>query len=292
MKKLTNNNRFLSLIIGLVLAAFLTSCSKDGNDDVIDNNKKIEKPDNNGNDKGKSGDGNSNDGGYNKEDSDQEILDNQTLPPRSVEEYFNNIKDEASVTKHFKRVNRKFYDYNGKLIYGGRDDARNIVTFDSNLSEEVEYEFTQYSPTKIPHHENRRFFEEFIFYGRYINYPAMWNVQRDEEFGMTIKFKTTKGKDFELIGGLRTNYRNEPRAYTKFKDRVTHIFLYKTQVEGVYRGKKEKHYLYLLIKNPTREIINKIESRKVALFERGKFHRDNRIGIFDNFYNYEDFFWN
>ena len=29
MKKLINNNRFLSLIIGLVLAAFLTSCSKD-----------------------------------------------------------------------------------------------------------------------------------------------------------------------------------------------------------------------------------------------------------------------
>ena len=290
MKKLTNTNRFLSLIVGLVLAVFLTSCSKDSNDDVIDNNKKIEKPNNSGNDKGKGDNGNSNDGGYNKEDSDQEILDNQTLPPRSAEEYFDNIKDEASVTKHFKRVNRKFYGYDGKLIYGGRKDAYNIVTFDSNLSEEVEYEFIQYSPTKIPHDENRRFFEESIFYGRYINYPAMWNVQRDEEFGTVIRFKTAKNKYFKLYG-LETNRKGEPFAYTKFKDRVTHVFLYKTQVEGVYMGKKEKHYLYLLIKNPTKEIINKIESKKVALFERGKFHRDNRIGIFDNFYNYDDFFW-
>lgn len=282
MKKLTNNNRFLSLIIGLVLAVILTSCSKDSNDDVVDNNKKTEKPNNSGN---------SNDGGYNKEDSDQEILDNQTLPPRSVEEYFDKIKDDASVQKHFKRVDRKFYGYDGKFIYGGRKDAYNIVTFDSNLSEEVEYEFTQYSPTKIPHDENRRFFEEPIFYGTYINYPALWNVQRDEQFGTTIKFKTTKGKYFRFFG-LRTNLKGEPFAYTEFKDRVTHIFLYKTQVEGVYKGKKEKHYLYLLIKNPTREIINKIESKKVAFFEDGKFHRDNRDYIFDNFYNYDDFFWN
>lgn len=291
MKKLTNNNRFLSLIIGLVLAVFLTSCSKDSNNDVTDNNNKIEKPNNNGNDKGKGDSGNSNDSGYNRGDSDQEILDNQTLPPRSVEEYFDKIKDEASVQKHFKRVNRKFYDYNGKLIYGGRDDARNIVTFDSNLSEEVEYEFTQYSPTKKYRDENRRFFEEPIFYGTYINYPALWNVQRDEQFGMTIKFKTTKGKYFRFFG-LRTNRKGEPFTYTEFKDRVTHVFLYKTQVEGVYQGKKEKHYLYLLIKNPTREIINKIESKKVKFFERGKFHRYNRIDIFDNFYNYDDFFWN
>lgn len=291
MKKLTNNNRFLSLIIGLVLAVFLTSCSKDSNDNVVDNNKKTEKPNNSGNDKGKGDDGNSNDGGYhNERDSDTEILDNQTLPPKSVEEYFDKIKDETSVTKHFKRVDRKFYGYDGKFIYGGRKDAYNIVTFDSNLSEEVEYEFTQYSPTRIYRDENRRFFEEPIFYGTYINYPAMWNVQRDEQFGTTIRFKTTKGKYFDLIGGLETNYEGEPITYTEFKDRVTHVFLYKTSVEGVYNGKKEKHYLYLLIKNPTREIINKIESKKVEFLERGRFHR--RVYIFDNFYNYDDFFWN
>jgi|GEM_PF-645996 putative proline-rich receptor-like protein kinase PERK6 len=298
MKKLTNNNRFLTLIIGLVLAVFLTSCSKDSNDDVVDNNKKTEKPNNNGDNKGKGNDGNSNngnsnDGGYNNgRNSVTEILDNQTLPPRSVEEYFDKIKDEASIEKHFKRVNRKFYWYDGKLIVGGRKDAYNIVTFDSNLSEEVEYEFTQYSPTKKYRDENRRFFEEPIFYERYINYPAMWNVQRDEQFGVKMRFKTTKGEYFDLTRGLRTDYKDEPPAYTEFKDRVTHVFLYKTSVEGVYKGKKEKHYLYLLIKNPTREIINKIESKKVDFLERGKFHIYNGIHIFVNFYNYNDFFWN
>lgn len=258
MKKLINNNRFLSLIIGLVLAAFLTSCSKDtaGGEEV------------------------------GKKPLSEE-------PTKDVNSYFDKIKDENNLEGNFPFVNRYYFDENKNVKPEPSDYFLRKVTFDSNMDEkDVEYNM-YYTKSKYDK-ENKFVGNEFSIkiFKDDLKKSAMWNVDTREYYYMSLKIKTSNN-DF-ITGYCLLNYYWHNGYYkelkTRFNNKITHLYLYKTSVTGSATKENAAHELYILIENPTKEKIKEIEDYKGIVFKRGGFHSEEDKK-FISLHEYKNIYW-
>jgi lipoprotein len=259
MKKLTNNNRFLSLIIGLVLAVFLTSCSKDvvGGDEV-----------------------------------GKQPLPEEPNNSKSVQSYFEKIKDENNLESKYKVLQRYYLDDDENVLPEPSDYFKRKVTFDTNLDEEYEYSMVFHSQKRHELDPGISKFHTVIFKDvEKVSYPAMWYVDRREWYDLRVKIKTpTNGYSYSykecLVRHDESKGRYGTYYYTSFEKKINHLYLYKTFIKTNGEKDSQKRSLYVLFINPTKEDIGKLEENKENIYNKGGFF--DKEGHFENIQEYEN----
>ena len=254
MKKLTNNNRFLSLIIGLVLAVFLTSCSKDT---------------------------------VGGEETDRKPLPEE--PTKDVNSYFDKIKDESNLEGKYKVLPRYYLDDDENVLPEPPEYFQRKVTFDTNVEEEYDYAMLFHSQKRHELDPGRTKFHVVIFKNiEKVTYPAMWYVDRREWYELRINIKTpNNGKAYRecLVRYDESEGKYGTYYYKSFDKKINHLYLYKTTVGTASVKGSQKHILYVLFLNPTKEDIKKLEDYKEMVYKKGKFF--NEYGSFENIQEYD-----
>jgi lipoprotein len=259
MKKLTNNNRFLSLIIGLVLAVFLTSCSKD----VVGGEETGRKP-----------------------------LPEE--PTKDVNSFFDKIKDENNLEGKYKVLPRYYLDDDENVLPEPPEYFQRKVTFDTNVEEEYDYAMLFHSRKRHELDPGRTKFHVVIFKNiEKVTYPAMWYVDRREWYGLSVNIKMPNNRytykeclvDYKEKEGRYGTY-----YYKSFEKKINHLYLYKTTVGTPSVKDSQKHELYVLFLNPTKEDIKKLEDYKEMVYKKGKFF--NEYGSFENIQEYDKLYRN
>lgn len=257
MKKLTNNNRFLSLIIGLVLAAFLTSCSKDtaGGEEV------------------------------GKKPLSEE-------PTKDVNSFFDKIKDENNLEGKYKVLPRYYLDDDENVLPEPPEYFQRKVTFDTNVEEEYDYAMLFHSKKRHELDPGRTKFNVVIFKNiEKVTYPAMWYVDRREWYELRINIKTpNNGEAYRecLVRYKEKEGRYGTYYYESFDKKINHLYLYKTTVGAASVKSSQKHILYVLFLNPTKEDIKKLEDYKEMIYKKGKFFSES--GYFNNIQEYNELY--
>ncbi|WP_454959093.1 hypothetical protein [Capnocytophaga sputigena] len=256
MKKLTNNNRFLSLIIGLVLAVFLTSCSKDtaGGEEV------------------------------GKKPLSEE-------PTKDVNSFFDKIKDESNLEGKYKVLPRYYLDDDENVLPEPPEYFQRKVTFDTNAEEEYEYSMVFHSRKRHELDPGRTKFHVVIFKNiEKVTYPAMWYVDRREWYELIVKVKTSTNRYGYFYKECLVRYdeskgRYGTYYYTSFEKKINHLYLYKTFVKTNDVKDSQKHALYVLFINPTKQDIEKLEENKENIYNKGGFF--DKYGRFENIQEYK-----
>ena len=260
MKKLTNNNRFLSLIIGLILAVFLTSCSKNtvGGDEV------------------------------GKQPLPEEP--NNSKSAQSVQSYFEKIKDESNLESKYKVLQRYYLDYDENVLPEPPEYFQRKITFDTNIEEEYEYSMVFHSQKRHELDPGKTKFHTVIFKNiEKVTYPAMWYVDRREWYELIVKVKTSTNRYGYFYKECLISYDERKGKYgtyyyTSFEKKINHLYLYKTFVETNGVKDSQKHVLYVLFVNPTKKDIEKLEENKENIYNKGGFF--NEKGRFENIQEY------
>lgn len=257
MKKLTNNNRFLSLIIGLVLAVSLTSCSKDT---------------------------------VGGEETGRKPLPEE--PTKDVNSFFDKIKDESNLEGKYKVLPRYYLDDDENVLPEPPEYFQRKVTFDTNVEEEYNYAMLFHSQKRHELDPGKTKFHTVIFKNiEKVTYPAMWYVDRREWYELRVTIKTPNNgyayreclvRYDEEKGKYGTYY------YKSFEKKINHLYLYKTTVGTASVKDSQKHILYVLFLNPTKEDIKKLEDYKEIIYKKGKFFRES--GYFNNIQEYNELY--
>ncbi|WP_315424699.1 hypothetical protein [Capnocytophaga sputigena] len=259
MKKLTNNNRFLSLIIGLILAVFLTSCSKNtvGGDEV------------------------------GKQPLPEEP--NNSKSAQSVQSYFEKIKDENNLESKYKVLQRYYLDDDENVLPEPPDYFKRKVTFDTNVEEEYNYTMLFHSRKRHELATGETKFHTIIFKeSENISYPAMWYVDRREWYELRVKIKTSaNGSIYKecLVKHDKSKGIHGTYYYTSFEQRINHLYLYKTFVKTNGVKDSQKRAIYVLFINPRKKDIEKLEENKENIYKEGGFFDEE--GYFENIQEYE-----
>ena len=259
MKIEINNNRFLSLIIGLVLAVFLTSCSKDT---------------------------------VGGEETDRKPLPEE--PTKDVNSYFDKIKDENNLEGNFEFAQRLYFDENKRLTTEPDFHLLRKVTFSTNASfDEVQYNMDFFSKTKIGDGSTNISAFSFNIFRNFLTKPSVWNVSTEEEYGLRIRIKGISNTESGILALVSNKFNHDltfkQRDYMTFNQKVTHLYLYKTTLPIDLTKSNEKQNLYILLVNPTKYDISKIEKYKDGMYRRGDFVRKD--GIFSRFLLFSDVNW-
>lgn len=257
MKIEINNNRFLSLIIGLVLAVFLTSCSKDT---------------------------------VGGEETDRKPLPEE--PTKDVNSFFDKIKDESNLEGKYKVLPRYYLDDDENVLPEPPEYFQRKVTFDTNVEEEYNYAMLFHSQKRHELDPGKTKFHTVIFKNiEKVTYPAMWYVDRREWYELRVTIKTTNNgyayreclvRYDEEKGKYGTYY------YKSFDKKINHLYLYKTTVGTASVKGSQKHVLYVLFLNPTKEDIKKLEDYKEMIYKKGKFFSES--GYFNNIQEYNELY--
>ena len=257
MKKLTNNNRFLSLIIGLILAVFLTSCSKNT---------------------------------VGGEETDRKPLPEE--PTKDVNSFFDKIKDENNLEDKYKVLPRYYLDDDENVLPEPPEYFQRKVTFDTNVEEEYEYSMLFHSRKRHELDPGRTKFHTVIFKNiEKVTYPAMWYVDRREWYELLINIKTpNNGKAYRecLVRYDENEGKYGTYYYKSFEKKINHLYLYKTTIGATSAKGSQKHILYVLFLNPTKEDIKKLEDYKEMIYKKGKFFRES--GYFNNIQEYNELY--
>ena len=259
MKKLINNNRFLSLIIGLVLAVSLTSCSKDT---------------------------------VGGEETDRKPLPEE--PTKDVNSFFDKIKDESNLEGKYKVLPRYYLDDDENVLPEPPEYFQRKVTFDTNVEEEYDYAMLFHSRKRHELDPGRTKFNVVIFKNiEKVTYPAMWYVDKREWYGLRVGVKLPNNKYTYkecLVRYKEDEGKYGTYYYESFDKKINRLYLYKTTIgTGSVKG-SQKHILYVLFLNPTKEDIKKLEDYKEMVYKKGKFF--NEYGSFENIQEYDKLYRN
>ena len=257
MKKLINNNRFLSLIIGLVLAVSLTSCSKDT---------------------------------VGGEETGRKPLPEE--PTKDVNSFFDKIKDESNLEGKYKVLPRYYLDDDENVLPEPPEYFQRKVTFDTNVEEEYDYAMLFHSRKRHELDPGRTKFNVVIFKNiEKVTYPTMWYVDRREWYELRINIKTpNNGEAYRecLVKYDENEGRYGTYYYTSFEKKINHLYLYKTTIgTGSVKG-SQKQTLYVLFLNPTKEDIKKLEDYKEMIYKKGKFFDEE--GEFESIQEYNELY--